>query len=537
MRLAVAVVGLMLAAALPNRAAAQAFPGDTLVMPFDNAPAEPRLFWLAEGSAVLVSALVEEAGGSTITRDERLRAFERLQLPAAASLSHATVIKVGQLVRAGEVIVGAYDVKDGRLTVRARVIRLDTGRLMPEITESGPLGEMVDVYARLVRGLRGAPATSGAARAPLLASPPAFEAYVKGLIAETPATQRRYLEQALTLVPDADVRLALAGVLSEQGQHQRAFDVAAAVGDGSRQHRQAQYRMALELIALKRYGQAFDVLEALDAGERSAVVLNAMGVVQLRRGNTPGVAPATYYFSQASEVAPEQADYFFNLGYAYWQNRDPQAAIYWLREAVRRDPSDVDAHDVLGVVLQHTGATSEASRERELARRLSAAAAPASAEAPGSAARGLERLRDRLERGGTRVDTVIAASGQRDSTALATFHLDAGRRAFAREADREAEQELKRARYLSPYLAEAHLLLGRLYLRGGRTGDAIDALKIAIWSEETTAARLALAEAHLQAHDTEAAKVEVDRALALDPTSVEAKKLQARIALLPPPGH
>ena len=86
---------------------------------------------------------------------------------------------------------------------------------------------------------------------------------------------------------------------------------------------------------------------------------------------SPQPGRATYYFSQASELDPTDGDLFFNLGYAYWLDKDPKAAIYWLREAVRRDPGDGDAHFILGVALQQTGSTAEATRERELASRLS----------------------------------------------------------------------------------------------------------------------------------------------------------------------
>ena len=58
----------------------------------------------------------------------------------------------------------------------------------------------------------------------------------------------------------------------------------------------------------------------------------------------------------------------------------------------------------------------------------------------------------------------------------------AARRLFQQENDREAIAELDRALYLSPYLADAHLLLGRIHLRNGRVRDAIDALKISLWS-------------------------------------------------------
>ena len=79
------------------------------------------------------------------------------------------------------------------------------------------------------------------------------------------------------------------------------------------------------------------------------------------------------------------------------------------------------------------------------------------------------------------------------------FHLDAGRRAFDREADREAGAGAPAGAYLSPYLAEAHLLLGRIHLRGGRADEADPAFKIALWSEETVGDHVLLAEAYLPA--------------------------------------
>jgi Tfp pilus assembly protein PilF len=198
---------------------------------------------------------------------------------------------------------------------------------------------------------------------------------------------------------------------------------------------------------------------------------------------------------------------------------------------VRRDPTDGEAHWMLGAVLQQTGGTAEAARERELGRRLSPNAATWESRASSAEPipRGLERMKNRLGRAGARVDSVLTASGQRDQASLAAFHLDAGRRAFEREADRTAETELRRALYLSPYLAEAHLLMGRIYLRGRRPQDAVDALKIALWSEETSIAHLTLAEAYVQLQEPALARAEAQRALAMDPTSAAAKQLLDRL--------
>jgi tetratricopeptide (TPR) repeat protein len=301
---------------------------------------------------------------------------------------------------------------------------------------------------------------------------------------------------------------------------------------GGRRAREARYLAALSNIDLKRYERAFALLKALASEGADAEVLNALGVLQLLRGTTPDTGKPAYYFNQAAQTDSTDADYFFNLGYAYWIDRDPPAAVYWLREAVRRDPTDGDAHYVLGAALQQTGASEEAAREKELARRLSSSYAEWDKRAAGGAdavPRGLERLKERLERRTVRVESIIMASGQRDQAALSAFHLDAAKRAFDREADREAEQELRRAVFLSPYLADAHLLLGRVYLRSGRTPEAVQEFKIALWSNASVAGHLALAEALLQLKDLDAARAEVDRALALDPGSAEAKALRDRV--------
>ena len=71
-----------------------------------------------------------------------------------------------------------------------------------------------------------------------------------------------------------------------------------------------------------------------------------------------------------------------------------------------------------------------------------------------------------------RADQTIVTSAQREQRELAAFHLEQGRRLFDREQDREALAELRRAVYLSPYEARAHLLIGRIHLRGGRPADA-----------------------------------------------------------------
>lgn len=541
-RAAAAVLACVALAAGPS--AAQPAPAGErlLVVPFENVERDPALYWLTEGAAILLTDAVNEQGANAITRNERLRAFDELHLPTANVLSRATVIKVGQLVGAGRVIVGSIQrtargaagemppVSPGdELVVRARGVRLDSGRLEPEIVERARLSELFDLFQRVAGRVLGRPATVGSPeRAPL----GAFEEYVKGLLAENSEARVKYLESALKRYPGFDrAQLALWDVRSERGEYAQALAAARAVSETSPLSRRARFLAALSLIDLKRHDDAFDALKALEAEQTSASLLNNMGVVQIRRGWTAQTGKPAYYFDRAIAADRNDPDAYFNLGYAYALDNDPQAAIYWLRETLRRNPADAEAHYVLGAVLQSTGSTVEAQRELDLARHLSARFEDLAGQ--GSDGRripaGLERLRRHLEPFQATVEAAIGAPGQRDQREMAAFHLDRARRLVEQLRDREAVAELRRAVYLSPYNAEAHLLLGRVYLRTGRLTDAVGALKISIWSQDTPQARIALGEAYLQSGNAAAAREQAERALALAPDSPDAKALLARV--------
>jgi len=506
-----------------------------LVMPFENVTRDGRIFWLTEAAAVLLTDDLNALGASAITRQERTQAFERLQVPPAAALTDATVIRIGQLVGAAHVVVGSLQLENDTLVARARSIALETGRVQVDATERGRLADLFATFERIAR--RMAPPSAKSSEDVERLHPPvaAFEDFIKGLLAETPATAINYLNAALKQQPTFDrARLALWDVYVEQGDHERALAAVRAVPDASAFARRARFLGGLSQVNLAKYDEAFATFKALADAQPTPSVLNNLGIVQLRRGSTPQTGQAAYYFTKAADADPDDPDYVFNLGYAYWMNRDPQAAIYWLRQALRRNPADGDAHFVLGAALASAGNASEAAREHELARRLSSAYDERNVKKAGDSVdpvpKNLERIKDEVELPHSRrIETRLATSEQRNQEELATFHLERGRRLFQQENDRDAVVELEHALYLLPYHAEAHLLLGRIHLRNGRVHEAIDALKISVWSAETSDAHAALGEAFRQTKDLVAARAEAERAIALDANSTEARQLLARL--------
>ena len=71
-------------------------------MPFEASDRDPREVWLGEASAVLLADALRAAGMPALSRTERVRAFEDLNLPPEGSLSYASLIRVGQLVAASD---------------------------------------------------------------------------------------------------------------------------------------------------------------------------------------------------------------------------------------------------------------------------------------------------------------------------------------------------------------------------------------------------------------------------------------------------
>lgn len=534
----IAVV-LTLILAWPVAATAQATPGSrVLVMPFEASvdTAAPggagAALWMGEAASILLGERLATLGVGTLTRSQRVAAFERLNLPMSAALTRATMIRVAEIIGATEVIFG--EVTLGReMQVRARLIRLSAGYELPSVGETGTLPDIFALFGRVASALA---VHTGRLRPPSAAaatsiSLEAFENYVKGLVAATPTAQQRFLETANRLAPgDARIQMALWSVYSAQDLHERALAAASSVPARVPQTRAARFAVALSLIELKRFDGAFQTLTALYNEDRSAVVSNALGVVQLRRPPLPGGNPPTIYFRRAVDEDPENTDYLFNLGYALARSRNTADALTWLREAVRLDAASGEAHVVMSAVLVSAGREPEAQRELELARLLGTEMSLDLQALTAVIPDGLERLpEDATLETGPRLSAAIANPAQRDQRETALFHLSHGKSLIAAERDREAADELRRAIYLAPYEPEPHLMLGQLYHRAGQLPQAIDELKVAIWAQDSAPARLALGRALLDSGDVAAARAEIQRALKLAPNSTEADDLLRRL--------
>jgi tetratricopeptide (TPR) repeat protein len=537
----IVAVALVVAAAAGGTGRAAFAPAEdpfaprVLVMPFSiestggGTDAGQAGAWLGEAASTLLADELTLQGVSAFSREDRAAVFERLNVPMSPELTRATIIRIGDLIGATEVVFGTVEFGTA-LAIRARTVRLDTGQMLPETADRGALTELFPLIRRLSgrlaaqAGHRTSPATGGVPDMPL----PALESYVKGLMALTPPVRQKFLEAAMAQAPrDSRVLTALWSVYSELGLPEKALGVASAVPSDSPHYQRARWQVSLSLIELRRVDGAVKELQALHAATGLAVVSNAIGIAELRRGAGPESAVrAAVFFERASKESPDTGDYLFNAGYAKALAGETGAASTWLRELVRRDAADGDAHLVLAIVLAAQGRRVEADRELDLARTLGTSVETLTA-IPARMPENLERLPTSLLRG-VPADA-LASAAQLDQLDTARFHLERGRAFIDARRDREAVAELRRAVYLAPYEHEPHLLLGDLYRRAGRHAEAIDELKVALWCRETADGRVTLGRAYLESGDRAAARAEFERALVLDPESAAARDWLARI--------
>src|SRR6185369_10003294 len=94
------------------------------------------------------------------------------------------------------------------------------------------------------------------------------------------------------------------------------------------------------------------VLHSLKSDPGNARTWNALGGMLIAVGRT---ADAKDAYRRATEVSPEGAEGWYNLGICLRNENDFEGAIASLREALARDPDYSRAHEALGMLFYQLG--------------------------------------------------------------------------------------------------------------------------------------------------------------------------------------
>ncbi len=507
-----------------------------LIFPFESTARAARLDWLGEGLAELTAERLVSHGQFVFSREERLAVSEKLGVPASARLSRATMLKIAEEIDADLVVFGQYASDGKTLSVSARLLRISPPSLWPQVEESGALEELMDTHVRIIRRILAFSEPShllGRGR-PEQPFPrlrlDAFERYSRGLLADEPA-RLRDLREAARLEPDwgspafalgqfyfvrRDCESALSWFSRLSPAHERTPESIFYTGvchllRDNAVRAEATFASLLErAVAHRDPAEAFLILR-VDPAE----VLNNLGVARLRLVR---LQEAASDFGRATQLDPEEPDYWFNLGLVALRAGDPAAAVRPFREVLKRRPEDTESRSLLVAALEQCGRAAEASALRDEFIRGGRSAARAAPR--------LETLA-RADRIKTGLDTTAAVhSASRAHRAQhSQQHVRRAEEFVALGRLDDAQKEFARAATLNPLDSAPHLGLAEIYGRQRRIEDAIREMRAALASRNDAATHTALARLYLQQKKLTEAREELERALKLDPAYSEARRL------------
>jgi tetratricopeptide (TPR) repeat protein len=346
------------------------FAQNTAVLPFTSEAGNPAsMDWIGESIAETLRAAFSARGVLTLERDPTTEAYQRLHLRERAELTEASMLKVGEVLDAEQIVHGTFSfapaptpagvsmapgASKGSLKIQARVSDRRRLRQSAIFEETGALEDLATLESHLawqaltmVAPAR-APAESEFRSLRPTVHLDVLENYIRGLMA--PVTEKeKYFAQAARLDPDyAPPALELGKIHFDRKEYREAADWLEHVGPTENHYREASF-----LLGFARY-QAGDFESARKAFQTIAetvpisTVWNNLGAAESRL-NLP---QAVETFRKAMEQDPSDPDYHFNLGYALFKKGDFTAAADRFREVLDRDPGDQMATLLLGRCLK-----------------------------------------------------------------------------------------------------------------------------------------------------------------------------------------
>jgi len=338
-----------------------------LVVPFFNGTGAASLDWIGESVAETVREAFASQGMIALSRDDREEAYRRLQFHSHATLSLASVIRLGQSLDADEVIYGEFDLKPGpaggpktrgTLSITAHVLDLKRAQEGPKFSEVGALEDLAVLQRHLawkaltMAAPDAAPSEADFNRRNPVVRADAIESYIRGLLAATPEEKRKLFGQAVRLNPGYSQACFELGRLNFRAKdYHSAADWFQKAAPESVSINEATFLLGLSRYYMGDYTGAETAFRRVAANVPLNEVLNDLGAAQSRR-NEPS---ALENFQKALDGDTSDPVYQFNTGYALWRSGNFAAAADRFRAVLERDPDDEVAPVLLDRCLKQSG--------------------------------------------------------------------------------------------------------------------------------------------------------------------------------------
>jgi Flp pilus assembly protein TadD/TolB-like protein len=506
----------MAAIAVPVRSAAQQQPDAAhlsrllLILPFENTSNTAGVDWIGESFPEVLSYRLGPSGLFIMSREDRLKALDRLGIPATAKPSRATLYQVAQQLDADYVLIGDYRVEGPNITVHARLMDMERLRLNPEMAESGALTSLIAIETAVAWDvLKTLSPADAVTKSDFTARFPArrldvLENYVRGITAATEQEKVARFKEVVRLDPaNSPAKLQLGESYYKSRDYESSANWLAQIPNGDPNANEAQFYLGLAAFYAGHMDKAASAFHALASRLPLTEVLNNLGVIAARRGEKN----AREYFEKIVQTDPNEPDYRFNLAVELYLAGDGQGASRELRDLLALYP-DAEAKSFLDAITTGT----------QLARLP------------------LERIKRNYDESTFRqlaleIDNSNEARlAKADPASHAAFHMQHGQELLQEGLTGEAEKQFREAVVLNPNSAEAHASLAGVLENSqdnvGARNEAHASLKL----QQNAEAYLVLARLDMAENKPAAAMQNVDHALALDPSNAAAIALKRDIA-------
>ncbi len=481
-------------------------------MPFENGSRVPGLQWISQAFPEILSQRLSSPSIYALTREDRLRAYDRAGIPAQVQPTHATIYRLVEQMDADYVVLGRYTFDGRNFSASAQLLDMHRMKLLSESQETGPLPELINIQTALawdlLRFLR--PNFTLDKQAFTSAAPPirldALEHYVRGITATTNAEKIQQFREAVRFSPNYNEALLLLGrAYFDDHQFDQAAATFAQVSSNDPLAREANFYLGLAAYYLGDFSRSQSAFNFVAARLPLPEVYNNLGVVTGRLGDKKQSAK---YLQKAVQADSSDADYNFNLAVALAQDGERQDAIHFFNEYLKIHPEDTEVHVFLSGL-------SDSSKVQKFP---------------------LERLKSNYDENSFRqlFLGIEAAQEERlsktDPATHAQFHVSHAQELLSKGFAAEAQREFREAISLNPANPEAHAGLARALEvdndLGGARAEAEAALRLKVFIDPL----LLLARLDLRDNRADAAAQSVDRALQLDPANTSALTLKRAVA-------
>jgi len=488
-----------------------------LVIPFENRSKAPGLEWIGDSFPEVLQERLNLPNLFILPREDRLRAYDRLGIPVELRPSRATNYRLAEQLDVDYVVLGSYWFDGRTFTTTAQLLDMRREHLLPEVSESGPLPQLIDVQTALSWDLLHslypdfALTRTGymAQAAPIRLD--AFENYIKGIIEVRTDLQIQRFKESVRLNPTYSAALLQLGkAYYRDREYEFAIATLSRVPEQDTHADEANFYLGLAANHEKDFARAENAFNFLAARLPLPEVYNNLGVVVDHRDRKMALED----FEKAIAEDPNDADYHFNLGLELYRGGDFAGASRELRQVLALKTNDTEASSLLNAVGANGGGVQHASM----------------AKLPS------ERLRSTYDESSFRqlALKIDAAAEQRlaktDPRTHAQYHADRGRQFLSLSFLAEADREFREAITLYDGNADAHAGLAAVLEANNDVTGARSEADLALRLRPAAEPLLVLARLDLRDNKAEAAAEDVTRALRIEPGNAAAQALQRTVA-------